>query len=51
MKEKLEKREYDIDPDQGAVAFIVGCRLKGYEPVKMIRKGRKATVWYRKRGK
>ena len=48
MREKLVKKIYTIDPDQGGVAFALKCQLEGYEVVKVDRKDTKMTVTYRK---
>jgi hypothetical protein len=47
--EKLVKKVYDIDEDQGGVAFAMKCRLENHEVVKINRKDKKMTVWYRKK--
>jgi hypothetical protein len=49
MKKSYDhKLEFDIDPEQGAAAFAINCVLKGYQLIKMVRKGRKMVCYYEK---
>ena len=40
--------KFDVNPEQGVAGFICACRKKGYEVLKMVRKGTKAIVTYQK---
>lgn len=45
-KKKILVEKFTIDPEQGAVAALIGLQRPGYRMSKIIRKGTKATITF-----